>query len=189
MHSDLLFIFEKIGLMKTANSIYISKVVLLFCFTLLSSSIVVANAIPPSDDQISFKKTPVVFQIGESPDLFETLSSKYNQPLITACSEDMNVAFDHWLDLFKGLERYAVENDFDINGVKVWVKVFWSADGFIDHLAFHLKPNSKNIDLKAFTILLEGFSSSYRLDLQSEQGFSHYGSASFPTMYRRIVSE
>ncbi|MEM6831633.1 MAG: hypothetical protein AAF551_14075 [Bacteroidota bacterium] len=149
-----------------------------------------AAAIPPTEDLLNpYDKSPVVFQIGESPDLFEALSATYSQPLITACTEDMNVAFGHWLTLFKDLEAYAIDQEFDIEGVKVWIKVFWSPEGLIDHMAFHLKPNSKNIDVRAFSMILEQFASSYQLQVKSDVPFSHYGSASFPTMYRRVISE
>ncbi|MEO1437714.1 MAG: hypothetical protein AAFV80_19400 [Bacteroidota bacterium] len=149
-----------------------------------------AVAIPPSGELVNpYEKAPIVFQIGESPELFESLSSIYAQPLITACNEDMNEAFSHWLTLFKDLENFAIDREFNINGVKIWIKVFWNPDGLIDHMAFHLKPNSKNIDVQAFSLILEEFVSTYQLKVQSDAPFSHYGSASFPTMYRRIISE
>ena len=132
---------------------------------------------------------PSVFLIGDNPDLFERLSGIYNKTLIDACEDDMDLAFRNWMEQLMALEDYATENEFEINGTKLWIKIFWGESGTVDHLAFHLKPNSRNIDIKSLTNFLEGFVTGYRLPVTHTSKFSHYSSASFPTFYKRALSE
>jgi len=85
------------------------------------------------------------------------------------------------------MEAYAKEINFDINGVKIWVHVFWSADGTINHIAYHLKPNSKNIDDKEFSAFLSSFTNQYKFPLVTKGvNYSHYASAAFPTFSKRV---
>ena len=79
------------------------------------------------------------------------------------------------------LEKFSDNNGFDIRGVKLWINVFWSKDGKIDHLVFYPKPNSKNTDYDVLTKVMTGFVTDYQFPMHSSNPYSHYGSASFPT--------
>ncbi len=143
----------------------------------------------PPDKEYNDGQSPTVFLIGENTETFEKLSGKYETTLITACNGEMGDAYRKWMELMIALETYAEDNDFDINGSKMWIKFFWGEDGTIDHIAYHLKPNSRNIDTKSLTNLLEGFVAHYQMPVKFEYKFSHYASASFPTFYKRALSE
>lgn len=127
------------------------------------------------------KATPIAFVIGQHPIIFESLSEEYATLLLTACDDDMNKAFYSWKSLLQEIGTFAVRNDVDLNGVKMWLKVFWSADGKIDHIAYDLKPESRNISRREVTALLEKFvlADEVNLDLGSSN-FSHYGSVAYP---------
>ena len=127
------------------------------------------------------KTTPAAFVIGQHPVIFEALNEKYATLLLTACGDDMDKAFYTWKSLLQEIGIFAMRNDVDLNGVKMWLKVFWSADGKIDHIAYDLKPESRNINRKEVTSLLEKFvlADEISLDLGTHN-FSHYGSVAFP---------
>jgi len=127
---------------------------------------------------------PAVFQIGELPSTFEELSDGYDKALIEVCEDDMRKAHRQWQGLLKAMEKYSVQKSFDLKGIKMWMKVFWSEDGSIEHIAFHLKPNSKNVDKKKLEVFLSNFMESYDVKVVTNQkeSFSQYSTASFPTL-------
>ena len=95
----------------------------------------------------------------------------------------MNKAYKLWVSLLKDLERFANDKDFDLKGTKIWINLFWNADGSIRNIVYYPKPNSKNMDFALLSDFLSYFAFSYQLALTNETPFSHYGSASFPTFY------
>lgn len=128
---------------------------------------------------------PAVFLIGEYEKEFEELNLEYQVMLLSACENNMDVAYDKWLGLLMQMESFAETNDFDLKGLKCWLNVFWDKDGTINHIAYYLKPNSKNIDLKYLTTFFGQFAKNYTFPVVADTRYSHYGSASFPTFQRR----
>jgi hypothetical protein len=124
---------------------------------------------------------PSVFRIGEFDHAFETLSKDHNTILLSVCGDNMDLAYERWIEMMMDVEDYADQINYDIKGVKVYMYVFWNADGSVAHLAFYPKPNSRNIPHEELTAFFKGFIKNYQIPLSSDQGFSHYGSASFPT--------
>jgi len=149
----------------------------LICLSLVISSAVSAQM---SADESSKKDLPEVFQIGEHEEAFEALSFTYNTSLLAACDENMDVAYKKWLDMLQALENFAHSNGVDLNGVKMWMNVFWDEKGDIDHIAYYLKPQSKNIDQRYLTALFKEFSLTYQFPMTYPGKFSHYGLARFP---------
>jgi hypothetical protein len=127
---------------------------------------------------------PKVFLIGEYPEQFELASEEYRLQLLDACEHDMKAAFDKWVGMLQAMEDFAELVEFDIKSVKMWIKVFWAEDGQIDHIAFYLKPNSKNVDVNQLTAFFQTFMNNYKFPLEAVDKYSHYGSASFPTAMR-----
>ncbi len=128
---------------------------------------------------------PSVFLIGENEGQFEELNLDYQVMLLSACENNMDVAYDKWLGLLMQMESFAEVNKFDLKGLKCWLNIFWEKDGSIKHIAYYLKPNSKNVDLRYLTTFFEEFMKTYTFPLVSDTRYSHYGSASFPTFQRR----
>jgi len=169
-------------LLKLKNSFVI---LILACCCSLSAQPLTA---PRGADVSTWQKDkyPSVFLIGEYSNAFEALSRSHNTPLINACDEDMEIAFSKWVDMMMALETYSEEEGYDIRGVKMWIKIFWAADGAVEHIAYFLKPQSRNISTKKLSDFFKGFIRTYKLPLEVERSFSHYGSVSFPTHYRLI---
>jgi hypothetical protein len=128
------------------------------------------------------KAYPTVFQIGELPNAFETLSDDYETALLEVCDDDIKKAYAQWSTMLKAMESHARVKDYNLKGVKMWLKVFWNKDGTIEHIAFHLKPGSKNVDTDALTRFLQDFMKMYKGSFKANESFSQYSSASFPTL-------
>lgn len=135
------------------------------------------------------KVYPTVFQIGDQPEAFEKLSEDYETGLLDVCDNDVKKAHQQWTLMLKAMENYAKANDFDINGLKMWMKVFWEEDGTIKHIAFHLKPTSKNLDRKTLENFLKNFSKSYSIDVKAAENYSQYSSAAFPTLPQLVFDK
>jgi hypothetical protein len=126
-----------------------------------------------------------VFILGEEEQRYEQLTSQYTQSLLEASTGDITKAFEGWLDMQKAIDTYAESQNYDLNGVKLWMHVFWAPDGNIDQLGFLLRPDSRFVDTDEIKVLLAGFIEQYQLPVQSSQKFSHYTGATFPTLSQR----
>jgi hypothetical protein len=124
---------------------------------------------------------PKVFQIGEFEEQYGLLYEIYHNILLTVCHDDMNLAFDKWMYMIGEMEAYAHKIEFDLNGVKLWLKVFWDEDGSIRYLSYFLKPNSRNIDTAELSAFLSSFMNVFRMPIQSTVKYTHNGSTQFPT--------
>jgi hypothetical protein len=125
------------------------------------------------------------FVLGSDEQRYEQLTSNHSQSLLEATAGDITKAFESWLDMQEAIDAYAANQNFDLNGVKIWLHVFWAPDGRIDQIGFLLRPDSRLVDEKEIRALLAGFSEQYRLPVQSSQPFSHYTGATFPTLSQR----
>lgn len=123
---------------------------------------------------------PPVFLIGEYENQYNELINEYETLLFTVCNFDMDAAFSKWQSMLKEMNAFAVANDVSLDGVKVWLNVFFEANGEISHLAYYLKPMSINIDDSEINALFKEFIKTYRFPLLSKTNYSHYGTASFP---------
>ena len=124
---------------------------------------------------------PKVFLIGEHEEQYGLLYETYHDILLSVCHDDMNLAFGKWMDMITEMEAYASQINFELRGVKVWLKVFWSTAGNIEHISYYLKPNSRNIDTPELSAFLSSFMNHYQLPIKSGVRFTHNGSAAFPT--------
>jgi hypothetical protein len=129
---------------------------------------------------------PKVFILGEHEAEYEALFENYSTALLEICNDDMDEAFDKWLSMLEEMESYANSIDYDIKGIKVWLNVFWEKDGTIRHIAYHLKANSRNIVRDELTAFFTSFMNHYKFPKVAKTGYSHYGSASFPTFARKL---
>lgn len=130
-------------------------------------------------------KLPKVFLIGEYPEEFDLASAEYNLQLLDACNQNMDRAYYKWQSMLIEMEDYAEALGFEIKGVKMWIKVFWAANGKIDHIAYHLKPKSRNVDQNRLTAFLMNFMDKYEFPLIADEKFSNYSIANFPTVFVR----
>jgi hypothetical protein len=131
------------------------------------------------------QEAPTVFVMGDQEATYEKLNQTYKQTLLEACDNDMKLAFEKWLHMMQEMESYADEINFDLDGIKVLMHVFWNTDGQIDHIGYFLRPNSRNVDTAELSAFLSSFSRQYTFPVSSDRKFMHYTKASFPTFSER----
>ena len=143
---------------------------------LLTAGLALATALGAHAQQ-----APTAFVIGERTEAaYERLGESQQTGLLEACDCSMEEAFKLWVGMLREIEKHAEREGVDIRGVKVWLHAFYGADGSVDHLAYHLRPSSKQIDEAKFTRLLEGFARAYAFPVLHDGGFAHYSTGSFP---------
>jgi len=118
---------------------------------------------------------PHVFLLGEYEEDFDELTLQHQTLLLTACEDDMTLAFGKWMSMVQEMEAYANLVNYDLDGIKMWLNVFWNQNGSVKHIAYFLKPNSKNVDTIELTRFMNEFISHYRFPLTYSKKFSHYG--------------
>ncbi|MDA9773576.1 hypothetical protein N9B82_01350 [Saprospiraceae bacterium] len=146
---------------------------------------IIANAIAQNETDT----LPSVFMIGEYEQQYNTMLSVQPDLLMSVCEGDMEKAYNNWLNFLVAMEQFAIEQKVDINGIKIWINVFWNEDGSLKHIAFYPKPNSKNMEYEYVKVLFSQFSAQYTSELQNEKIFCHYGSASFPSFITTSAKE
>lgn len=129
----------------------------------------------------SLDSLPVVFTVGEYGKQYEELVSDCELPLLQAAGKSMDQSSEHWLRVMQEIEKFCEMHDFDIKGVKLWVNIFWNADGRIRHIVYFPKRSSRNIDFARLGNLLGAFAMQSEARLRAPDCYSHFGSASFPT--------
>jgi hypothetical protein len=132
---------------------------------------------------------PEVFLIGEHEDQYLTLAQEHPGSFMALYNNDINLAYRSWSEFLMDIEDYATEMDFDLKGVKLWLNIYFDADGTISNLAFFPKPNSRNVPDEHLVAFFKTFIRQYHLTVTAEIGFQHSASASFPTFFHRTNPE
>ncbi len=156
---------------------YFSTILCSFCMIILFSLHLNAQG---DHTEIEAPLAPTVFVLGQYQESYEALSAKFESSLLTACNNDLQEAYKKWMHMMSAMEAYSNQIDYDIRGLKIWLQVYWNPDGSLAHVAYHLKPNSRNFDYAELNAFFKSFSNHYELPLKSPVPYAHYGSASFP---------
>jgi hypothetical protein len=131
---------------------------------------------------------PLVSLIGEDEDIFAALAETHGDIFLEVCGNDMDLAYDKWMEMLVAMEDYSEEINYDIKGVKTYLYVFWNTDGTVKHLAFYPKANSRNIPIAELRAFFKGFAKEFQMNVTADGGYSHYASGSFPTFGRSELS-
>lgn len=174
------------------KSLYILFSLVLAFLSSISNQISAADlegcigAAEASNDTI---KSPAVYLIGENQQLYDQIQAKYAVSMLAVCKDDVNRAFKLWMELTNDMQRFADKTEFELKGAKLWLNVFFAADGRIEYMAYYLKPESRNIPEKEMKAFLGSFSKTYKLPVKYKMGFSHYGQVSFPILPENISNQ
>ncbi len=129
---------------------------------------------------ISQEASSNVSFIGENEKDYELLMSECSTPLLYVANNNMDEAYKIWTDMLASMTTKAEDQGLDIKGVKIWINVFWEADGSIKKIMYYPKPKSKNMDFDQLTTFFQIFAEDFNLDIDNESCFSHHGTAAFP---------
>ncbi len=158
---------------------------MLFSMTLLQAASISPKPLLIQADTI----LPKVFLIGDYESQYEQALIEHETLLLTACEFSMDLAYDKWMSMLREMEAYANDINFDLKGTKLWLNVFWEKDGTLKHVAYYLKPISRNIDTAELSAFFSSFMNNYTFPLVTDKRYSHYGSASFPLFPVRIEED
>jgi hypothetical protein len=136
------------------------------------------------DSSTDATTVPMVGMIGEYESAFASLAHENPGILLGVCGNDMDIAYEKWTDMLVAMEDYAESIAYDIHGLKTYFYIFWNPDGSFKHLAFYPKPNSRNIPVEELRAFFKSFVKEYHMTIVASEGYSHYGSATFPTHAR-----
>jgi hypothetical protein len=154
---------------------------LLIAFLVLIGNVYLAEAKQvlsyPNPDSL---KLPKVFILGEHERDFEKLQSQYATSLLSICNYDPVATYEKWAQFLIDMEDYSESISYDMRGVKMWIEVFWHPNGHIKHIAYALKPQSRNVDLKELSAFMSSFMSHYKPRFQPNRKISHSSHAFFP---------
>ncbi|MDQ3142288.1 MAG: hypothetical protein M3Q56_08580 [Bacteroidota bacterium] len=131
-------------------------------------------------------KLPKSFLLGEYEQAYEKLINTYSNLLIQAYDNDLIKAFDLWSTFLLDMEEYAKKNNFELNGLKLWLNVFFNPDGTIQHIVYFPKPNSRNMQFELLSTFFISFSNNYHIKDYLKFKCAQYGTVSFPTFYKRV---
>lgn len=126
--------------------------------------------------------------IGENEKEDEQLMLECSTPLLSVTNNSMDEAYDIWTNMLASMTSKASDQGLDIKGVKIWINLFWEADGSIKKIVYYPKPKSKNMDFEELTTFFQNFAKDYNLDIDYESCFSHHGTAAFPVNPTSILS-
>ncbi len=143
-------------------------------------------AVSPLCAQSSSEALPPVFKLGDHEAAFEGAKQKYSQTLLEVSGYDTKAAFSNWMEMMKAMDNYAQKVKYDINGVKLWLHVFWGANGQIAHMGYLLRPDSRNVEEVELAAFLKSFMNKYTFPATSSRPFSHYTGANFPVFSQRV---
>lgn len=132
---------------------------------------------------------PKVSIIGEDDEAYEKMLSSCPDMMLNVADNSMDKAYAVWVGMLEDIQNRAEEENFAINGIKIWMNTFWNEDGTIKKLVYYPKPTSRNIDFQQLTDFLENFAADYKLPLTYDKCFSHYGSAAFPISSNMLKSQ
>jgi len=147
---------------------------------ILGTTLFASTLLAQSDDM------PAVFKLGENEQGYEALNQMYSQTLLEVSNFDTQKAFDSWMNMMQEMEDYAKKIRFDVKGVKVWLHVFWNADGSVSHIGYLLRPDSRNIPPLELAAFFKTFMGRYKLPATSNKRFSHYTGANFPIYSEKV---
>jgi len=141
-----------------------------------------------AQDKIN-NETPKVFLVGEQENEYADLIDQYSQSLIGISNDSIELAYINWMYLLYDMESYSHKIGFDLNGIKLWINVFWNKNGNIDYISYYPKPNSKNMEFNKLTAFLSEFIKNYKPRMKSNENFAHFGSAKFPSFAENYIPD
>jgi hypothetical protein len=138
-----------------------------------------AKAIMPTPTPDSLR-LPKVFILGEHEKDFEKLQGQYSTSLLSICSYNPEMTFEKWAQFLIDMEDYSESINYDLKGLKMWIDVFWQPNGSLKHIAYSLKPQSRNVDTKELSAFISSFMSHYKPRFIPNNKISHSSHAFFP---------
>lgn len=137
------------------------------------------------DSKSSRNYLPECFLIGEYELAYDLLLEEYNKALVTVCNNDNDKAYAIWSVILNDLVEYSKTEGTDLNGLKLWLNLFFNNQGEIKHIVYYPKPNSKNMDFDKLTAFFSGFCKIYKMKESLPSKCMLSATASFPLFNKK----
>lgn len=135
---------------------------------------------------VSAQEMRRAFILGENEQQYDQLRTDFARTYLTVFDYDQERALTNWFKLLQSVEGYAEKINFELNGLKLYLNVFWNEDGSIAHIGILPMQDSKNVKSEDVVAFFSSFIRQYVADgPKSSKKFSHYTSVSFPTFAKR----
>lgn len=144
-----------------------------------------ANIVGAQDNNV--KDLPNSFQIGEYEEGYGNLIKLYPKSLLNISKDSIELAYINWMYLLYDLEEHSKNINFNLNGLKIWLNVFWNKNGNIDYITYYPKPNSRNMEFNELTAFFIDFVNNYKARGNGIDNFAHFGSARFPSFAEKYI--
>lgn len=155
-------------------------------FLVIFLSLLLVAQTGSSDSKSSSKPgLPTSFLTGEYELAYDHLLEQYNKALVSVCNNDNEKAYAIWSGILLDLSDYAKTTEMDLNGLKLWINVFFSSTGEIKHIVYYPKPNSKNMDFDKLTSFFTSFCQNYRMKEPLPDKCMLSATASFPIFVKK----
>ncbi len=161
----------------------INKTTAILIFVLISSSSFLYSQGKKNSE------IPKAFLVGEYENEYSGLIKQYPQNLIDVSNDSIELAYINWMYLLNDMESFSHKIGFDLNGIKIWLNVFWNKNGNIDYISYYPKPNSRNVEFNKLTAFISEFIKNYKPRLVSKENFAHFGSAKFPSFAENFIPD
>lgn len=126
------------------------------------------------------------FILGENEVQYDQLRTEHARTLLAVFDNNQEAALESWFQLLQKMEVYSERINFDVNGLKLYLNVFWNADGSIASIGALPKPDSKNVKTEDMLAFFSSFIRQYTPEgPTSDRKFSHYTSVAFPTFAKK----
>lgn len=136
---------------------------------------------------LSAQEMRKAFMLGQNETQYDQLRAEHARTLLTVFNNNQEAALQSWFQLLQKMEAYSEKINFDVNGLKLYLNVFWNTDGSIAYIGALPKPDSKNVKKEDLLAFFSSFIRQYTPDgLSSDRKFSHYTTVAFPTFAKKI---
>lgn len=142
----------------------------------------VLEAQTTSDTKASGAKSslPSSFLIGEHELAYDAILERYAKGFVAICGNDNDKAYMIWSSILADLVEFSKANNIELNGLKLWMNIFFNDNSGIDYIVYYPKPNSKNMDFDKLTELFINFCRSYKMKVKLGDRCILNANASFP---------
>ncbi|NOT36143.1 MAG: hypothetical protein HOP11_02065 [Saprospiraceae bacterium] len=161
-----------------------SKYILIFVCVAVGFLVSVAQS-GAGDTKNSKPGLPTCFLTGEYELAYDLLLEEYDKALVTVCDNDNEKAYAIWSTILFDLSEYAKTTEMDLNGVKLWINIFFNNNGSIKHIVYYPKPNSRNMDFDKLTSFFTSFCNTYKVKETLKHKCMLSATASFPIFVKK----
>ena len=88
--------------------------------------------------------------------------------------------YKYWQSFLSDIERHAINGNFDLEGIKLWITVSWDDRGAVNKISYQPHRLGRAIAKAELNEFLRIFADRYQRTFPELAGYTHYAVAVFP---------